>query len=78
MKFTFQIGGTNMNSAKLAKRIVDCLSDGYDDEESREEAERICNEESDGCDLTEPVDTEYDSVLVEDEEDLEDVDYDEL
>ena len=46
--------------------------------DSEEEAERICNEESDGCDLTEPVDTEYDSVLVEDEEDLEDVDYDEL
>ena len=48
------------------------------EEDSEEEAERICNEESDGCDLTEPVDTEYDSVLVEDEEDLEDVDYDEL
>ena len=46
--------------------------------DSEEEAERICNEESDGCDLTEPVDTEYDSVLVEDEEDLEDVDYDEI
>lgn len=28
-----------MNSAKLAKRIVNCLSDGYDDEENREEAE---------------------------------------
>lgn len=28
-----------MNSAELAKRIVDCLSDGYDDEENREEAE---------------------------------------
>ena len=28
-----------MNSSKLAKRIVDCLSDGYDDEENREEAE---------------------------------------
>lgn len=28
-----------MNSAKLAKRICDCLSDGYDDEESREETE---------------------------------------
>lgn len=27
-----------MNSAKLAKRIVNCLSDGYDDEENREEA----------------------------------------
>ena len=29
-----------MNSVELAKRIVDCLSDGYDDEESREEVER--------------------------------------
>ena len=28
-----------MNSAELAKRICDCLSDGYDDEENREEAE---------------------------------------
>lgn len=28
-----------MNSAELAKRIVDCLSDGYDDEENKEEAE---------------------------------------
>lgn len=28
-----------MNSAELAKRIVDCLSDGYDDEENREGAE---------------------------------------
>lgn len=28
-----------MNSSELARRIVDCLSDGYDDEENREEAE---------------------------------------
>lgn len=28
-----------MNSAELAKRIVDCLSNGYDDEENREEVE---------------------------------------
>ena len=27
-----------MNSSELARRIVDCLSDGYDDEEYREEA----------------------------------------
>lgn len=34
-----------MNSSKLAKKIVDCLSDGYDDEENREEAERaLCND----------------------------------
>ena len=42
-----------MNSSKLAKRIFDCLSDGYDDEENREEAEnllydslsQICNDD---------------------------------
>ena len=28
-----------MNSADLAKRIFDCLSDGYDDEENIEETE---------------------------------------
>lgn len=28
-----------MNSYKLAKRICNCLSDGYDDEESRVETE---------------------------------------
>lgn len=28
-----------MNSSELAKRICDCLSDGYDDEEYREETE---------------------------------------
>ena len=28
-----------MNSFELAKRIFDCLSDGYDDEECREETE---------------------------------------
>ena len=28
-----------MNSAELAKRIFDCLSDGHDDEEYRERTE---------------------------------------
>ena len=28
-----------MNSSELAKRICDCLSDGYDDEEYRDETE---------------------------------------
>ena len=28
-----------MNSLELARKIIDCLSDGYDDEENREEAE---------------------------------------
>lgn len=27
----------SMNSYELARRIIDCLSDGYDDEEDREE-----------------------------------------
>lgn len=29
----------SLNSSALAKRIVDCISDGYDDEEYREETE---------------------------------------
>lgn len=34
-----------INSAELAKRIVDCISDGYDDEEIREETEmKLYNE----------------------------------
>lgn len=34
-----------MSSAELAKRIVDCISDGYDDEENREEVEvKLYNE----------------------------------
>ena len=28
-----------MNSLELTRRVVGCLSDGYDDEESREEVE---------------------------------------
>lgn len=28
-----------MNNAELAKRIIDCISDGYDDEEYRNETE---------------------------------------
>ena len=32
---------TLINSAELAKRIVDCISDGYDDEEYREETEDL-------------------------------------
>lgn len=32
---------TLINSAELAKRIVDCISDGYDDEENREETENL-------------------------------------
>lgn len=34
-----------INSAELAKRIIDCISDGYDDEEIREETEtKLYNE----------------------------------
>ena len=34
-----------VNSYELSKRIIDCLSDGYDDEESREEADtNLCDE----------------------------------
>lgn len=32
---------TLMNSAELTKRIIDCISDGYDDEENREETEKL-------------------------------------
>lgn len=36
---------TLINSAELAKRIIDCISDGYDDEENREETEtKLYNE----------------------------------
>ena len=30
-----------INSAELAKRIIDCISDGYNDEENREETENL-------------------------------------
>lgn len=30
-----------MNSFELARRIFDCLSDGYDDEELRDDTENI-------------------------------------
>lgn len=34
-----------MNDAELTKRIIDCISDGYDDEEIREETEmKLYNE----------------------------------
>lgn len=34
-----------INSAELAKRIIDCISDGYDDEENREDTEtKLYNE----------------------------------
>ena len=30
-----------MDTKELAERVFDCLSDGYDDEENREEAENL-------------------------------------
>ena len=30
-----------VNMEELAKRIIDCISDGYDDEENREETEDL-------------------------------------
>lgn len=30
-----------MNARELAEKVVDCLSDGYDDEENRDEAENL-------------------------------------
>lgn len=39
LSITFRKGHLKMNSADLVKRICDCLSDGYDDEEFRKETE---------------------------------------
>lgn len=30
-----------IDNGKLAKRIINCISDGYDDEENREETENL-------------------------------------
>lgn len=30
-----------MDTRKLAEKVVDCLSDGYDDEENRDETENL-------------------------------------
>ena len=39
-----------MSNAELSKKIYDCLSDGYDDEEYREETEdALCCELSQIC-----------------------------
>lgn len=33
-----------MSARELAERIIDCISDGYDDEENREKTENLlCN-----------------------------------
>ena len=41
LSITFRKGHLKMNSSELAKRICDCLSDGYDDEEFGEETETV-------------------------------------
>ena len=46
--------------------------------DSSREAESICNAKSNGCRITDYTDTEYDSELIEDVDDLEGVFYDEL
>lgn len=46
--------------------------------DSSREAENICNAKSNGCRITDYTDTEYDSELIEDVDDLEGVFYDEL
>ncbi len=66
----------------LKKYIVtyyEAYSKGYEVEAAnKEEAENICAAESDGCDVVDYMDSQYDSELVEDEEDLEGIVYDEL
>lgn len=44
-----------MNNEKLAKRIFDCLSDGYDDEENREEAEILLCDSLSQLDKNDPI-----------------------
>ena len=46
--------------------------------DSSGEAENICAAVSGGCDIDDYIDSEYNSELVEDEEDLESIEYDEL
>ena len=44
-----------MDNEKLAKRIFDCLSDGYDDEENREEAEILLYDSLSQLDKDDPI-----------------------
>lgn len=44
-----------INSAELAKRIIDCISDGYDDDENREEAEALLYDSLSQLDKDDPV-----------------------
>lgn len=44
-----------MDNAELTKRIFDCLSDGYDDEENREEAENLLYDSLSQLDKDDPI-----------------------
>lgn len=44
-----------MDNGKLAERIFDCLSDGYDDEENREEAENLLYDSLSQLDKDDPI-----------------------
>ena len=44
-----------MDNAELTKRIFDCLSDGYDDEENREETENLLYDSLSQLDKDDPI-----------------------
>lgn len=45
----------SMDNGKLANRIIDCLSDGYDDEEYREETEDLLYDSLSQLDKNDPI-----------------------
>ena len=44
-----------MDNGKLAERIFDCLSDGYDDEENREKTENLLYDSLSQLDKDDPI-----------------------
>lgn len=44
-----------MDNAELTKRIFDCLSDGYDDEENREKTENLLYDSLSQLDKDDPI-----------------------
>lgn len=44
-----------MDNGKLAERIIDCISDGYDDEENKEEAENLLYNSLSQLDKDDPI-----------------------
>lgn len=44
-----------IDNGKLANRIIDCLSDGYDDEENREETEDLLYDSLSQLDRNDPI-----------------------